>query len=96
MMDDDLGRDVYVLSSQAFELAKASAGGAGTPAAKQSAREMNERLDQLWLRIDASPPDDPGVTRAWSDARLDVGYVLSAGELAPSPRLAAFLAEGNR
>jgi hypothetical protein len=86
---------VYVLSSQAFELAKACAAGGGTPAAAQSAREMNERLDQLWARIGVSPPDDPGVTQAWSDARLDVGYVLSGGELATSSRLAAFLAEGN-
>ena len=35
------------------------------------------------------------VMRAWSDARLDVGYVLSDGQLSTSTRLAGHLAQAR-
>ena len=92
-MDQDAERQVYVTSNRAYTLAKESVTAAEWSGAEQSARELKEQLDRLWEQISARPPDDPGVARAWSDAQLDVLYVLSHGELAPSPRLATYLAE---
>lgn len=89
----DPGTAVYQLSSEAFTLAQEAASGGGDKEAREKkARELNERLDQLWPQIQSGPASaDPGVNSAWSDARLDVGYVLSNGELSPSTRLFYYL-----
>ncbi len=93
-MSDDVDSEVYRLSARAFALAKEAASG-GRSLLEEDARRIDERLDELWEQLQAAPSSDPGVTRAWSDARLDVGYVLSGGELSPSPRLAQHLAESG-
>jgi len=94
MADESVGLNVYRLSNKVFGLAQqaAGAGGAERDEIERQAREFNSQLDALWTQLEATPSSDPGVGRAWSDARLEVGWILSKGELAPSPRLAGFLA----
>jgi hypothetical protein len=89
----DPGTAVYQLSSEAFTLAQEAASGGGDKEAREKkARALNERLDELWPQIQAGPASaDPGLNNAWSDARLDVGYVLSNGDLSPSTRLYYYL-----
>jgi hypothetical protein len=88
----DVSTETYRTSNQAFELVKrAAANAADIEALKDEARSLNERLDELWRRIEASPPSDPGVNRAWSDARLELMHLLSDGEVPTSARHAAFL-----
>lgn len=92
MATEPIDVTVYRLSGSAFELAqKAAASGHPDADLEAAAREINTSLDEAWAQLQATPSSDPGVTRAWSDARLDVGWVLSHGELSPSARLAQFL-----
>jgi hypothetical protein len=86
-------RQVYTTSSEAFSLAQAFVTGQGQMELESRAQQLNELLDRQWASLEDQPSDDPGVTRAWSDARLDVGYVLSQGELPTSPRLNQFINE---
>jgi hypothetical protein len=85
-------QDVYRLSQEAFTLAKEAADRGHPEELQEKAGAINVRLDEL-LPV-AQSATDPGVARAWSDARLDVAYVLSRGELSVSPRLAAHLGSG--
>jgi len=89
----DPGVAVYQLSNEAFTLAQEAASGGGDKEAREAkARELNARLDELWPQIQAGPATyDPGLNSAWSDARLDLGYVLSNGELSTSTRLFYYL-----
>jgi hypothetical protein len=89
----DLQVAVFRLSNAAFGLAKELVAGSGDAAQRQEqARAMNEQLDALWPRIQALPPiDQAPLATAWGDARLDLGYILSGGELSPSNRLAAHI-----
>jgi hypothetical protein len=90
--DNPQPQDVYRLSQEAFALAKEAADRGHPEDLQEKARAINARLDEL-LAV-AQSAADPGVARAWSDARLDVAYVLSKGELSMSPRLAAHLGTG--
>lgn len=91
--DGDLQVAVFRLSNAAFGLAKELVAGSGDAAQRQEqARAMNEQLDALWPRIQTLPPvDQAPLATAWGDARLDLGYILSNGELSPSNRLAAHM-----
>lgn len=89
----ELNLTVQRLSNQAFQLAQEAAQQSGDPAElKAQAQALNSQLDQLLPQIQSAPADQqPELNHAWSDARLDVGYVLSNGELSPSTRLFYFL-----
>ena len=94
LTDDDLTELVSRLSGDAFSLAQATATRGGTAVDEVHARELNDRLDELWPRIEAaSTAVQPILSLAWTDARLDLGYVLSGGALPTSTRMHAFLAE---
>lgn len=81
------------LSQEAYELAKAFASGdSDGEAQKVRARAIDRRLDELVPLIQAAlPADQPRLTEAWNDARLDVGFVISGGTQPTSLRLAAHL-----
>jgi len=79
--DQEFARELYRLSNEAFSLTQQLIDGAqDAPALESRARALNERLSELWPRTEAAAARDPGLSRAWSDARVDVGYVLSGGD----------------
>lgn len=92
-----LQRTVTSLSYDAFRLAQTAAASAeDILALKRRAREMNTQLDELDALIEGAPAGEQAALRkAWSDARLDVGYVLSGGTLPKSVRMGFFL-QGQR
>jgi hypothetical protein len=92
-MGDQNPDDVYRVSAEAFAIARRAVGGGDPAPLGEAARAVNARLDALLPAAQAAEPADPGVMRAWSDARLDVGWVLSGGQLSPSTRLAAHIAQ---
>jgi hypothetical protein len=87
--------DVYRLSGEAFALARRAFDSGDLQRFVEEARAVNARLDALLAAAQAAEATDPGVMRAWSDARLDVGYVLSGGQLSTSTRLAGHLAQAR-
>ena len=88
MEDSDLNQTVYGLSNEAFELARAAAESGDYAAGEARAQELNDQLTGLWPRVEDAPAEEQAeLSRVWSDARLDVGYVLSGGELPTSTRL---------
>ena len=84
---------IHQLSAQAFQLAQQAARGQREVAQlERQAQAINLRLEALLPAIDDAPAEQrSGLIDAWNDARLDVGYVLSGGELATSTRLFYFL-----
>jgi hypothetical protein len=84
---------VYQLSAAAFELAQeAAASQAKQNERARRAREINDFLNELVPYIQNAPLEEQeGLRTAWTDARLDVGYVLSGGELPTSTRLFHYL-----
>lgn len=89
----DLGRHVSKLSYKAFELAKQAASGKGDKAQlMEQAGELNNHLEEVFNQIQSAPTNEQArLNSAWSDARLDVGYVMSGGELSTSTRLYYYL-----
>jgi len=88
MTNDSLRQSVLTASREAFELARRAAESGDFAARAEQARQLNDRLTELWPQIESAPTDAQAeLTRAWSDARLDLGYVLSHGELDTSTRL---------
>ncbi|HEX9988458.1 MAG TPA: hypothetical protein VGE45_08280 [Chloroflexia bacterium] len=88
-----LQRIVTAVSYDAFRLAQTAATSAGSSSAlKRRAREVNTQLNELDALIEDAPTGEQAALRkAWSDARLDVGYVLSGGTLPKSSRMGLFL-----
>jgi len=84
---------VYQISSRAFALAREVVDGAGDATQRtERARELDEQLTNLWPQTSDAAALDPGLSQAWSDARLDLTYVLSGGEISgTSTRLFAYL-----
>lgn len=88
MDDGDLNQTVNELSNEAFELARAAAESGDYAAGEARARELNDQLTDVWPSVEGAPAEEHDeLSRVWSDARLDVGYVLSGGELPTSTRL---------
>jgi len=87
--EEDLAYLVRKLSQAAFVLAQNAHTGKGEQKErKEKAQEMNSFLDELVPLIQQAPIEDQAeLQQAWTDARLDVGYVLSDGELSSSTRL---------
>ncbi len=84
--------DVYRVSNEAFSIACRAVDLGDTTPLLDEARALNARLDDLLPGARSASALDPGVMKAWSDARLDAGYILSGGQLSTSPRLAAYVA----
>lgn len=80
-------QQVAKVSQQAFQLAVAAA--AGDFANCQAAMKgINEQLDAFRPSLATVPESSRAETiAAWNDARLEVGFVLSGGELPMSMRL---------
>lgn len=95
---DKLILKVNQISNQAFRLAQqAYQVGHGSSELVAQAQELNGLLDEIWAQIQDSADDlKPELSRGWSDARLDVGYVLSHGELSTSTRLFRYIQEQKR
>src|SRR5690348_13150009 len=92
---DEVRSAVQRLSAQSFELAKAvAATGGSTESQRESARQLDGELANLWPAVDALPPDPKSeASAAWTDARLDLDYILSAGQLPTSTRMFHYLQE---
>lgn len=95
--EEDLSSEINRISQDAFALAQAASTSRDDwEEYKQRAREINEILDRMLPEIQgASLPERQALIQDWNDARLDVGFVLSGGELATSTRLFHFL-EGRK
>ena len=92
---DDVRSSVQRLSAQSFESAKAvAAAGGSTESQRETARHLDGELANLWPAVDALPPNQRAeVSAAWTDARLDLDYILSAGQLPTSTRMYHYLQE---
>ncbi len=90
---NNLRLTVFTLSNEAFNIAQRFASGLGDQAElNERAKEINSQLDGLWPLIQLYPAGEQAdISQSWSDARLDVDYVLSNGELSTSTRLYHFL-----
>ena len=95
---NNLVLEVNQISSRAFLLAQtAFQRGHGLPDLMKQAQQLNDQLDEFWPQIQASAADlQPELSRAWSDARLDVGFVLSHGDLSTSTRLFHYIQDHKR
>lgn len=91
--ENDLRLMVHRASNKAFSLAQQFAAGAADLSRIQAkARELNRQLDELWPLIQQSTANEQvDLSQAWSDARLDLGYILSGGQLSTSTRLYYYL-----
>ena len=90
--------EINQISGQAYQLAQqAFKSGHGSPELMKEAQKLNDQLDVFWSQIQESAADlQPELSRTWSDARLDVGYVLSQGELSTSTRLHYYIQNYKR
>jgi len=92
--ENDLAHTTYRLSNEVFALAQQAVDGSGDKTERElKARELNAWLDQQFPAIRQASVRDPGLMKAWSDARLELSYILSGGELSTSSRLAQYIAE---
>ncbi len=93
----EAGQEVYQVSNEALELALQAARGEDNRARlEEKAHQLNSKLEQLLEVVKAAPANEQrGLNRAWADARLDLGYVLSKGELPTSVRLNQYLQESQ-
>ena len=95
-MNDDLGLELAKLSAAAFAMAQIATERGDFAAHEADARALNDRLEEIRPRIEsASPAEQPALEQVWTDARLDLGYILSAGELPTSTRMHHFLQGGE-
>ncbi|MGH2389513.1 MAG: hypothetical protein ACRDIE_15035, partial [Chloroflexota bacterium] len=83
-------------SNEAFELAKEFVSGKNIEDVKRRAREQQQRIPRFgeWAK---SAPEAlrPDLNRVLSDARLDLGYILSDGKRPSSTRLHYVLRESK-
>src|SRR5688572_15962397 len=94
--NDDLSLEVAKLSAAAYAMAQIATERGDFAAHEAAARALDERLTALWPRIEtADPAEQPALEQSWTDARLDLGYVLSAGELPMSTRLNTYFQDGT-
>lgn len=86
------------LNSKALQLAKEAAEEKGNAQQrKEKARELNSRLDELWPQVQNAPANvQTALNQAWSDARLDLGYVMADGSGPSSIRLFHYLQDKER
>lgn len=83
--------EAHRLSNAAFSLAKDYLSGTNRDTAKQQAQELEARVPELAARMASAPAAlRPDLNRALSDARLDLGYILSDGRRPTSIRLHQF------
>ena len=96
--DSGLQRQLDQVNRRTLELAKEVAAGTGDPEQRKSeARKLNKRLDELWPQVEAAPAGtQAALNQAWSDARLDLGYVLSDGDAPTSIRFFHYLQDIGR
>src|SRR4051812_44946101 len=77
-----LNQSAYHLAQQAAQLAP------GSPQLVAQAADLDARLAAVSPRIDTAPPDEqPELAELWTDARLDLDYILSGGSQPTSIRL---------
>lgn len=87
----DLLVAVHRFSNEVFSLAKEFVGGKDPEDVKQRARDMEARVPGFGAQAQAADPAlRADLNRALSDARLDLGYILSDGRRPSSTRLHYF------
>jgi hypothetical protein len=85
---DELKESVNSSSAEAFALARDAAESGDFDKDQDRAKVLNDQLTEFWEQIESLAADQQAeLTQAWSDARLDIGYLLSRGELDTSTRL---------
>jgi hypothetical protein len=86
--DEEFALELSKISAEAFALATAAIDSGDFETGKARARELDARLDETWPRIDrGTEPAKSALAKDWTDARMDIGYLLSHGELPTSTRL---------
>ena len=91
---DGLRRRVQLLGRDAFELAR-EGGAADADAEHEHAEDLRRQLDTLVEPLRALPDDErAAIVEEWTDARLDVGYVLNGRAGPMSSRLGRWLDSG--
>ena len=90
---DGLRRRVQLLGRDAFELAsEGGAAEADDDAERERAEDLGRQLDALIEPLRALPDDErAALVEEWTDARLDVGYVLNGRAGPMSSRLGRWL-----
>ncbi len=96
IVDDGIVLAAHRFSNEAFALAKEYISGKDPEDVKRRAREQQQRVPQFgeWAK---SAPEElrPDLNRVLSDARLDLGYILSDGKRPSSTRLHYVLSESK-
>ena len=93
--DQDLEQTVRGLNQEALELARAAIAKREDPdVLEERGRDLDARLEELIDAIRAAPEDTrQNLIDAWSDARLDVTFVLGGARGPTSLRLGHELRE---
>jgi hypothetical protein len=90
----DLHQILTRLNQAAYRLAQQAAQRAAVPEQLEAeAQALDQQLMALSPRLDAAPPADQAeLVNTWTEARLDLDYILSGGSQPTSIRLHRFLA----
>ncbi len=91
---DDLRQTITALNREAYALAQQVARHqAQTDQYTEQARALDQRLEAVSPLIDSAEAWEQGeLAEAWTDARLDLDYILSGGSQPTSIRLHHYLA----
>lgn len=91
--EGDLRQILTRLNQAAYRLAQQAAQRAAMPEQLEAtAQALDQQLMALTPRLDAAPPADQAeLVDAWTEARLDLDYILSGGSQPTSIRLHRFL-----
>ena len=92
--EGDLRQTITALNRAAYELAQQAARHqATTQQYEAQAQDLDRRLQAVGPQLDSAEPFEQGeLAEAWTDARLDLDYILSGGTQPTSLRLHHFLA----
>jgi hypothetical protein len=94
-MTDELSDNVYEVSAQTFELAKAAVADGFTDAQLARALELAARINELMPLAQERAGEDETLVRELTEARLEIGYVYNRGDSATSTRLFHHLQSGE-
>jgi hypothetical protein len=86
-MTETLSDQVYTVSAEAFELAKAAAAAGFTDDQQAQALELARRINDLMPLAEAEADTDETLVRELTEARLEIGYVFNRGAGGTSTRL---------
>ena len=86
-MADDLAQQVYDVSAETFELAKAAVADGFTDAQLAEALELAARINALMPLAEERRDEDETLVRELTESRLEIGFVYNRGDSPTSTRL---------